>query len=72
MAYMLTKKKSRFCIKFHLLFLIELAKKMKFLFVGKKVSSGKRKGQVWNFPVTIHSEENLFRHFKCFISIMLK
>lgn len=36
MAYMLTKEKVQILCKFHLLFLIELAKKMNFLSVGKK------------------------------------
>lgn len=53
MAYMLTKEKVQILCKFHLLFLTELAKKMNFLSVGKKVSSIKRKGQVLNFPVNI-------------------
>lgn len=53
MAYMVTKEKVQILCKFRLLFLIELAKKMNFLSVGKKVSSIKRKGQVLNFPVNI-------------------
>lgn len=49
------KRRSGFCVKSHLLFSVEGAEKMKSLFVvGLKVSSGKRQGQVWGFPVTIH------------------
>lgn len=52
---MLTKEKVWVLYKFSFTVLqTGLAKRMKLLFLGEEVFSGKRKGQVCNFPVTIH------------------
>lgn len=62
---MVTKEKVCVLCKFSFHVLqTELAERMKFLFVGEKVFSGKRKGQVCNFPVTIHFRKGFLQRLQ--------